>query len=654
MGDYINVTGAWVDHPVHKKQFKVKHYQHLVPRTPEELMVFLSSGVITGIGPHFAKQLVETFGERLIYILDKEPKELSKISGIGSKKVAAIESSWKLHRQQLSFLQYVMQFDIDFKLAKRIWSKFYDDAFDICQNNPYQLITSVRGFNFDLADKIGNRNPALLNSDIRISAVIDDMFQSYYSSSNVWMEFDQFYQKLQSRLQIGDEILQSVIQQKQLAQDIVIVSDNLDNQWITQAYLSDCECRIMDGIQELCSMAPIIDIQPQKAVEWVINRLSIQLSPDQVAALEGLLSDPVTILYGGPGTGKTTLLRAYVEIVAKKTTKIICMAPTGKAAKRLAEQVGRRASTIHSLMDYDEKEHLLTPKPLDCDICIVDEMSMVDMFLFQDILTMVSAGVRLVLVGDPDQLPSIGPGQVFYDLINQSQIASFQLHTNHRQVNQRGIVTLAQMILKREPIYTPLGDDISLLSEQNPDVLEQKINQLFLTTAPNQHQLSIHDIQLLVPLHKGRFGIDQVNRNIAQQIRPIELRSERWAVGDRVMQCRNNYTKRVMNGDIGLIHAIKPNEIVIRFDHRLIDYEYTDMDDIRLAYAVSVHKFQGSEAPIIIMPIIRQWKFFMTMDVLYTAITRAKKHLYIIGELDVFNEMISNSKHTQRLTRLFQ
>ena len=357
VGDYINVNGVWVDHPVHKKQFKVNKYSHLVPRTSEELMVFLSSGVITGIGPHFAKQLVSAFGDKLIYILDKEPDQLSKISGIGSKKIAMIQSSWTLHRQQLSFLQYVMQFEIDFKLAKRIWSQFYSEAFDVCQNNPYQLIRKVKGVTFEVADKIGQHNPALLSSDMRISAVIDDLFQSYYSTSNVWMSFDHFYQQLELRLQLQAAVLDSVIQQKLLAQDLVVVTDKDEVKWVTQAYLSDCECTIMDGLLDVLSKTPVVEIQPQKAVEWVSGRSKLQLSVDQVIALEGLLSAPVTILYGGPGTGKTTLLRAYADIVAMKTKKIVCMAPTGKAAKRLGEQVGRRASTIHSLMDYDEKEH---------------------------------------------------------------------------------------------------------------------------------------------------------------------------------------------------------------------------------------------------------------------------------------------------------
>ena len=654
MGDYINVVGLWVEHPVHKKQFKVQQYTHLVPRTSEELMVFLSSGAITGIGPHFAKQLVGVFGDRLIYVLDKEPDQLAQVPGIGSKKVATIKSSWQLHRQQLSFLQYVMQFDIEFKMAKRIWSQFYGESFDVCQNNPYQLIHTVRGFNFELADKIGQNNPDLLVSDLRISAVIDDIFQSYYSTANVWMTYDKFYDQLLARLQISDDVLDAVIQQKVLSQDLVVVTDEDQSRWVTQAYLSDCECNIMDAVQAISNSVPVVSIQPQKAVDWVVARSKVELSIDQLTALEGILSHPVSILYGGPGTGKTTLLRAYVDIVAKKTDKIVCMAPTGKAAKRLSEQVGRRASTIHSMMDYDEKAHTLTPKPLDCDVCIVDEMSMVDMFLFQDILTMVAEGVRLVLVGDPDQLPSIGPGQVFFDMINHSKLPGYKLQTNHRQVTHRGIVTLSQSILAREPIYTALGNDVSLISEPNHDQLESLISTLFLTKIPNQHRVSIDDIQLLVPLHKGRFGIDQLNQRIAQHIRPQEIKQERWVVGDRVMQCRNNYSKHVMNGDIGSIYTIQPSEVVIRFDQRLVTYELAEMEDIRLAYAVSVHKFQGSEAPIIMMPILRQWKFFMSMDVLYTAVTRAKQHLYMLGEMDVLNEMIQSSKKSSRLTKLWQ
>ena len=320
------------------------------------------------------------------------------------------------------------------------------------------------------------------------------------------------------------------------------------------------------------------------------------------------------------------------------------MAPTGKAAKRMAEQIGRRASTIHSLMEYDEKTHTLTPKPLDCEVCIIDEMSMVDMLLFQDVLTMLPKGVRLVLVGDPDQLPSIGPGQVFKDMIQRSNVSAFQLSTNHRRVTHRGIITLANNVLVREPVYQSMGDDLTLISEPDPDRLETLIHGLFLETISSAHGCSIHDIQILVPIHKGRFGIDQMNYGISNRVRVPEMVGQQWAVGDRVMQCRNNYSKKVMNGDIGFIRTIETDEITIQFDSDLVKYERSDMDDIRLAYAVSVHKFQGSEAPVVILPIVKQWKFFMSMDILYTAVTRAKNHLYVVGELDTFNEMIQNSK----------
>ena len=617
-------------------------------------MVFLSSGVITGVGPHFAQQMATLFGDQLIYILDKDPQQLNKINGIGSKKIEGIVASWHAHRQQLSFLQYIMQFDITVQLGKRIWSYYHDDAMQLCQTNPYQMIRDIRGMTFQMADRIAMDQPDLRHSSVRFNAVIDDIFYAYHQTANVWMKGASFLDQVMQRLDIDSDVLDGLVQQHVLAQDLVWITDDDQHQWVTLPHLSHGECRIMDEVQQLYDAKATIDIQPQVAVDWVQGRGQFELSLDQVSALEGVLSHSVSILYGGPGTGKTTLLNAYVQIVSKKTTKIVCMAPTGKAAKRLAQQIGRRASTIHSMMDYDESSHALIPKLLDCDVCIIDEMSMVDMALFQDILTMIQPGVRLVLVGDPDQLPSIGPGQVFKDMIQRSLLPAYQLHTNHRQVTHRGIVMLAHHILKRQPLLTPLGDDVTLISQPNADHLSAQIKGLFLDQAPRDHACSIHDIQLLIPLHKGRFGIHAMNEQLASQIRHKTVKNDRWAVGDRVMQCRNNYSKHVMNGDIGFIRSIEHNEIVIQFDGLMVTYDYTDMEDIRLAYAVSVHKFQGSEAPIIILPIIRQWKFFMSMDVLYTAVTRAKHHLYVVGELDTFNDMIAHSKLTQRLTQLWR
>tara|TARA_A100001015_G_scaffold220825_1_gene248479 strand:- start:126 stop:2180 length:2055 start_codon:yes stop_codon:yes gene_type:complete len=651
VGDFISVKGEWVSHPVHKQQFKVLSYQHLIPRTTEDLLLFLSSGVISGIGPHFASTLVNTFGEKLISILDESPNQLLTVSGIGQKKLDSIVSSWHSHREQLSFLQWMLSQAIDIKLAKRIWNHYYAKAFDVCRDAPYDLIHAISGLTFKVADQIAGNSHA--SSEARIDAAIFDVFHSYYSSANVWMLFSAFKAQLNARLSYDDDVLLEALQQRVFSQTLTVVIDG-DEKWVTMPELSNCELTIMNGIDALIQAPMRISIQAKRAVEWIIPRSNPAPSPDQVQALEGLCEHPVSILHGGPGTGKTSLLKAYVAIVSKKTDRILCLAPTGKAAKRLAEQVGRRAATIHSMMDYDEKSHALTPKPLDCDICIVDEMSMVDMQLFFDVLQMVPLGVRLVLVGDPDQLPSIGPGQVFSDMIQFSSIPTFKLTTNHRQQTHRGITSLAQHILTRSKLTHPLGDDCTFIHTANDDELDMKLMSLYIHDITKHHQVTIHDVQMIVPIHKGRFGIRNLNQEIANHIRSQGHFGQSWVVGDRVIQCRNNYTKRVMNGDIGFIESIESDKIQIRFHSDLVDFDSTDMQDIQLAYAVSIHKFQGSEAPIIIMPIVKQWGFFMSKDVLYTAVTRAKDHLYVVGDLQVFERMIQESKTNIRHTRLFQ
>ncbi len=652
IGDFINVNGQWVSHPVHKQQFKVTRFSQMVPSTDEELMLFLSTGVITGIGPHYAKALVKEYGSDLVQVLDHSPEKLLAVSGIGETKLGQIKQSWQAQREQLSFLSFVLDKGLEVTIGKRLWREYYSDAFDKCNNAPYELIDTIQGMTFAVADRLAPETQRFAQT--RLLAAISDVFNHYFKSAHVWMPFDQFFNELSDRLQWPNDDITQRLQELIFQQELPLVRDDSDQKWVTSKFYSQIEFNITNALDQLLVSPPSISIDSDKAVYWVLPKLSYQLAEDQLAALDGLLSNTVSILYGGPGTGKTSMLHAYVQVVAKKTDKIVCMAPTGKAAKRLAEQIGKRASTIHAMMDYDEKSHSLTPKDLDCDICIIDEMSMVDMHLFLDVMAMLPLGVRLVLVGDPDQLPSIGPGQVFADLIANSSIPSFQLVTNHRQVTHRGITSLASRVLLNQPLLDDLGDDLTLININDDDTLEATLLDLFLHRVTRTHSLSMDDIQMIVPIHKGRFGITNLNQRIANEVRANHLPQSQWMVGDRVIQCRNNYAKRVMNGDIGYIKKISSEQIEIEFQHGNVEFESTEMTDIQLAYAVSIHKFQGSEAPIIILPIIKQWGFFMSIDVLYTAITRAKEHLYVVGDMAVFNRMICSARKSERSTRLFK
>ena len=652
VGDFVTVEGEWVSHPIHKKQFKVNRYQTKVPATSEDLLLFLSSGVITGIGGHFSKVLVDTFGESLVDILDHSPEKLLTVPGIGQTKLNQISQSWQHQRQQLSFLSFILEKGVDVSIGKRIWALFYDQSFDVCQNEPYRLIDEGMGIGFELADQLAGDE--LKQSDTRLLAAIQDVFQLYFKTSHVWMPFDLFELQLHKRLGWDAQVLNQRLQSLVFQQVLPVCHDDNKQKWVTSATYNQMELTIMDNLdQRLLTPSPF-SVHVDKAIDWVLPRLNTPLSTDQMVALTGVLEHKVSIIYGGPGTGKTTMLNALVQVLSKKTDHLVCMAPTGKAAKRLGDQIGRRASTIHAMMEYDEKNHTLTPKPLNCDVCIIDEMSMVDMDLFLDVLTMIPTHAKCIFVGDPDQLPSIGPGQIFSDMIFRSSLPSFMLSTNHRQTTHRGITTLASHILHNQAIGTDLGLDLTLHNVNNDADLEAAIVQTFLNRAQVECGVSIHDIQILAPIHKGRLGIRELNHVLASQLRSTPTASDGFVVGDRVIQCRNNYAKRVMNGDIGFIQSLSADSVTIMFQHGLVEFEPSDMVDIQLAYAVSIHKFQGSESPVVILPIIKQWGFFMSMDVLYTAVTRAKQHLYILGDMGVLNHMITTAKKTKRDTRLFQ
>lgn len=315
VGDYLFVEGDWVSHPVHKQQFKVRSFAHLVPKTNEELTLFLSSGAISGVGPHFAKTLVAAFGDDLVSVLDHSPERLLQVSGIGQKKVTAIASSWKLHREQLSFLQFLMPYDVSVQLAKRIWNTYYSDAFEVCKQRPFQLIQDVKGVDFKLADLIAGNFHHL--SDARLDAAIHDVFRSFYQTSHVWMPFDDFFKQLNQRLSMDDDRLMDQLQQRIFSQMLSLVVDD-DQRWITLSDYSDIELAIMNAMDAMMRAPSAVQVQSRLAVDWVLPRLTQTLSMDQIEALEGVCEHSVSILYGGPGTGKTSLLGRMLRLFPKK------------------------------------------------------------------------------------------------------------------------------------------------------------------------------------------------------------------------------------------------------------------------------------------------------------------------------------------------
>ena len=338
VGDYLTVSGQWVSHPVHKQQFKVSGFDFIIPRSTHELMVFLSSGVITGVGPHFAQQMATLFGDQLIYILDKDPQQLNKINGIGSKKIEGIVVFGMRIDNNCPFCNILCNLISRFNWVSEFGLYYHDDAMQLCQTNPYQMIRDIRGMTFQMADRIAMDQPDLRHSSVRFNAVIDDIFYAYHQTANVWMKGASFLDQVMQRLDIDSDVLDGLVQQHVLAQDLVWITDDDQHQWVTLPHLSHGECRIMDEVQQLYDAKATIDIQPQVAVDWVQGRGQFELSLDQVSALEGVLSHSVSILYGGPGTGKTTLLNAYVQIVSKKPQKLCVWHPL---VKRLSDWLSK-------------------------------------------------------------------------------------------------------------------------------------------------------------------------------------------------------------------------------------------------------------------------------------------------------------------------
>ncbi|WP_346920648.1 ATP-dependent RecD-like DNA helicase [Clostridium sp. UBA7339] len=678
-----SVQGEWTVHPKFGKQFKIESIHEIIPTTTSGIEKYLASGVIEGIGKVTAKKIVEFFGEDTIKILDSNIEKLEEIPGIGKKRINTIMKSYLEQRVTKDIIIFFQSYGITVNMAMKIYKKFGVNCINIVKDNPYILTEYISGIGFRTADSIAKSLGIEKDSLFRIKSGVIYIINEFCAIGNTFIPIDRLRDKGMKLLEIDSEKFDEGVYELIIDGKIKVeVVDNIDAVYnMSYLYL---EMSVTRKIVELATTNyDKLSLNVNEKINDFESKVNIKLANSQKEAIEGAFFNGIEVITGGPGTGKTTIINCIVSIFESLGLKVFMAAPTGRAAKRMAEATGREAKTIHRLLEIgsyseeevDEIEN--ETSAIECDVLIVDEASMVDISLMNALLKAMQVGTRLIIVGDVDQLPSVGPGNVLRDIIESDAVKVVRLNEIFRQGQESMIVQNAHLINEgKMPILNTKNSDFYLERAADSEVMLEKIIGLVKTRLPkfNVEWDSVRDIQVLSPMRKGIMGIDNLNIQLQQVLNPkskdkdeVEIKDMIFRVGDKVMQIKNNYTlkwsknnsseegKGVFNGDVGYITEISEDEdkITVCFeDDKIVEYEESDLDEITLAYAVTIHKSQGSEFPVVIMPMFMGPPLLMNRNLLYTGITRAKKLVVLVGNSKVVEFMKDNNRSFERYSGL--
>ena len=663
-GERLHIQGRWSNHPRFGRQFAVEAYQSHAPATVEGIERYLGSGLIPGIGGALAHRIVRAFGEQTLEVLDGEPRRLSEVEGIGRKRIAALTAAWRQQREIRKVMIFLQSHGAGPALAAKIYKRYGDHSIAVVQDNPYRLALDMFGVGFLTADRIARAIGIAADSPSRAQAGILHTLEECSGEGHLYYPRTALIQRSQKLLEIDREIIAAALES--LAREgRLIVEEQADPAVYLPAFHT-AETGIALMLAQLqASPRETRQIDGEKAVAWVQERMDIVLAEKQREALRIALESKVMVITGGPGTGKTTIIRALLLILKRAGMHFLQAAPTGRAAKRMQEAGGEEAKTIHRLLEYSprEGEFKRNPgNPLQCHWLILDEASMIDALLMYHLLKALPASTSVVLVGDADQLPSVGPGCVLNDIIRSGSAPVVELNEIFRQAEASRIVVNAHRInigLMPERQSEQEEGDFFFIRQEDPEQVVRLILKLCLERIPARFGLHpVDEIQVLSPMHRGPAGVSNLNRVLQDALNPgaIELAhgERRFRPGDKVMQIRNNYDKEVFNGDIGRIEAIdtEARTIVVRYEDRRVRYETTELDEITLAYAVSVHKSQGSEFPAVIVPVLTQHYLLLQRNLIYTAVTRGKQLVILIGTRKALAIALKNADTRMRYSGL--
>ncbi|EPP37358.1 ATP-dependent RecD-like DNA helicase [Chlamydia avium] len=670
-GMRLSLYGKWSENLDLGKYFQVYSYNDSESRDNQGIINYLTSKLIKGIGPKTTEKIIEKFQNETAYILDNHPEKLIDISGISQTRCNSLCKQLNEQKNLRATLLFLQQYDIAIHYGVRVYKKYKEKTIEKICKDPFLLAREMEGIGFKTADLIAIRLGVPLNSQSRLCAGIQHSLKELQEDGHTCYPLHNLAQIVATLLNQNtshtlmsiEEIVSQIysMQEKKLLhiQDI----EGSTYVWIKHTYLAE-QTIAQDLKRILFSSRKIRSINSDKAIQWVENNLNLYLEQSQKEAVRASFSEKVHIITGGPGTGKSTITKAILKIFEQITYKIILAAPTGKAAKRMTEITGKHAVTIHSLLQYDFKTRSFRKNyenPIDCDLIIIDESGMIDTYLLYHLLKALPDYVILIFIGDIYQLPSVGPGNILKDIIKSKKITVTQLNKIFRQVHNSTIITNAHKVNEGEfPIlYSESGrKDFLFFQKDDPQKALEHIVHLVTQFVPEKYHIYPKDIQILSPMKKGILGIHNLNKVLKSALNPKQAnlhgRFHSYAVGDKVMQTRNNYNKEVFNGDIGYISTInfENKRVIVNIDGRYVTYSFTELDDLTLAYATSVHKYQGSESPCIILPIHTSHFMMLYRNLLYTAITRGKQLVALVGTKKAIAIATRNNKVQHRCTGL--
>jgi len=717
-GEYLEATGTWKQDPEHGAQFHALTLRTMPPSSLEGIEKYLGAGLVKGIGPHYARKIVTVFGERTLKVIDESPSFLREIKGIGPQRIQRIRESWRQQKTVRDIMVFLHSHGIGAARAVRIYKTYGDRAVELVRSNPYRLANDIWGVGFKTADELAQRLGIDRQSPLRAQAALRFVLQELSQDGHCGYPEEDVVKRTEELTRIANDVVlnavvtltESSAHEASDAGKSELVRETIEGQpWLFLRRLHAAEVGVARGLLSLLhGRHPLPALNLDAALGWVEKLMNLQLAPSQREAIRQAVSQKVLVITGGPGVGKTTIVRGILDIFLAKKLDVLLAAPTGRAAKRLAESTGREAKTIHRLLEFDHSgPQRDRQRPLDADLVIVDETSMVDVTLMHHLVKALPQRACLVLVGDVDQLPSVGPGAVLGDIIASRAVPVARLTEIFRQAQESGIVQAAHRVNSGElPESAPpsrempsrempsrempsrgmpsrgmpsrgpsrgmpsgelnevnpagLSDFYVIEADAAPAILDRVI-ALIRDRIPVRFKLDpVRDVQVLTPMNRSELGVRNLNQALQQVLNPaqdgpqVERFGWTFRAGDKVLQTVNNYDKEVFNGDIGRIRKIseEDQELTVDFDGQNVHYDFDELDELSLAYALTIHKSQGSEYPAVIIPLHTQHFMLLQRNLLYTAITRGRKLVVLVGSRKALRLAVQRHDTTRRCTAL--
>ncbi len=683
-GMYLKLRGEYVEHPTYGVQMKVESFEEQAPEDIQSIERYLGSGAIKGIGAALAARIVRRFKEDTFRIIEEEPERLAEIKGISERKAMEISSQVEEKRELRQAMIFLQKYGISINLAVKIYHKYGSEIYSILQENPYRLADDIQGVGFKIADEIASRVGIRTDSDFRIRSGIQYALQQASGEGHTYLPKEELTKRTARLLEIEPEYIEKHYMDLAMERKIILKETNgMVKVFASSYYLMEANTAAMLAELDIRYDVPVREMEDR--IRRIEDSSGMELDELQKQAVQEAVQNGLFVLTGGPGTGKTTTINTIIRYFELEGMDIYLAAPTGRAAKRMSETSGYEAKTIHRMLElnggveetagFERNES----NPLEADVVIVDEMSMVDISLMHSLLKAIVPGTRLILVGDANQLPSVGPGSVLRDIIESGKYQVVRLNKIFRQASQSDIVVNAHKINEgKEVILDNKSRDFFFLKRYDADVIISVVIQLIKQKLPKYVDAKPFDIQVLTPMRKGLLGVKRLNHILQQYLNPKDAKKAEHEVGDRifregdkVMQIKNNYQLEwevrskyglaidkglgVFNGDMGIVRQINDfaQTVTVEFEEgKMVEYAYKGLDELELAYAITIHKSQGSEYPAVVIPLLNGPKMLMNRNLLYTAVTRARKCVTLVGDETVFEQMEHNVTEQVRYSGL--